>query len=132
MEDILLSHSPRMALPSVARSRAKDGGEGGDRTLDPRLMSPLLYRLSYLAPCSESNGAKYTKTPAPKSMPVCQASQFGDRILAKPFQSPSRHLDPLQAASVASPSAYSFGGGLSVSLGLIGLDDACNLSILEI
>ena len=28
----------------------KIGGEGGDRTLDPRLMSPLLYRLSYLAP----------------------------------------------------------------------------------
>ena len=27
----------------------KVGGEGGDRTLDPRLMSPLLYRLSYLA-----------------------------------------------------------------------------------
>ena len=45
------------------------GGEGGDRTLDPRLMSPLLYRLSYLAPCSESNGTKYIKTPAQKSMP---------------------------------------------------------------
>lgn len=27
------------------------GGEGGDRTLDPRLMSPLLYQLSYLAIC---------------------------------------------------------------------------------
>lgn len=44
------------------------GGEGGDRTLDPRLMSPLLYRLSYLAPCSESNGWKYIKTSAPKSI----------------------------------------------------------------
>lgn len=33
-----------------------NGGEGGDRTLDPRLMSPLLYLLSYLAkfpPCME-------------------------------------------------------------------------------
>ena len=28
---------------------SESGGEGGDRTLDPRLMSPLLYRLSYLA-----------------------------------------------------------------------------------
>ena len=45
------------------------GGEGGDRTLDPRLMSPLLYRLSYLAPCSESNSAKYIKIAPPKSMP---------------------------------------------------------------
>ena len=27
------------------------GSEGGNRTRDPRLMSPLLYQLSYLAIC---------------------------------------------------------------------------------
>ena len=64
-------------LNLLALMHFKAGGEGGDRTLDPRLMSPLLYRLSYLAPCSESNGAKYTKTHAPKSMPsVTGVSRF--------------------------------------------------------
>ena len=38
-----------------------DGGEGGDRTLDPRLMSPLLYRLSYLAMVLKRTGESISK-----------------------------------------------------------------------
>ena len=37
------------ARASNGGDRWKDGGGGRDRTADPRLMSPLLYQLSYTA-----------------------------------------------------------------------------------
>jgi hypothetical protein len=34
---------------TVLSARAKDGGQGRNRTIDTRIFSPLLYQLSYLA-----------------------------------------------------------------------------------
>ena len=48
--DILRQKVSSLGLPSEARRRrAKDGGEGQNRTVDTTIFSRMLYQLSYLA-----------------------------------------------------------------------------------
>ena len=53
----------RVSLKFESRSESSpiseiEGGQGRDRTGDTRIFSPLLYQLSYLAPCVKMVGAQ--------------------------------------------------------------------------
>src|SRR5437870_2676899 len=43
-----------MILRHFATQNPNVGGQGRNRTTDTRIFSPLLYRLSYLAPCTST------------------------------------------------------------------------------